>query len=374
MLVGALCAALLTVVVGLLPADTYRSRVRKLQDINRRKAAVSKEMGQVEKARVTTQGQLGRVEQNIRVARADLVQAQQQLQQARKQLAVAKAKYRESVARFERHRQAFQERVLEIYVDGGQVAYLEVLLNATDFFDLANRAYLCQQLIEADQDLFLRFKQEKQKCEEQKRDCEAKERQATALEKRVVQKKFELEVAAKRQRQILQDLGQERQRLAREYDLLEQEAHHVEAMIRQMMGTPQWARLAARKWSGRLIMPCQGTITSYFGSRMHPILRYRRMHYGIDISAPYGSSIIAAGGGVVVYAGYRGGYGKTVMIHHGGQVLTLYAHCSSILVSEGQEVQGGQLVARVGSTGLSTGNHLHFEVRINGRAVNPLGY
>jgi murein DD-endopeptidase MepM/ murein hydrolase activator NlpD len=106
--------------------------------------------------------------------------------------------------------------------------------------------------------------------------------------------------------------------------------------------------------------------------RMHPILRRVRMHEGVDISARTGTPIQAAETGLVVYTGRQRGYGKLVIVDHGGGVSTLYAHCSALLVSRGQMVRRGQTIARVGSTGLSTGPHCHFELRIRGQPVNPL--
>jgi murein DD-endopeptidase MepM/ murein hydrolase activator NlpD len=98
------------------------------------------------------------------------------------------------------------------------------------------------------------------------------------------------------------------------------------------------------------------------------------MHTGIDISAHSGTPIKAAAGGEVVFAGWWGGYGNVVIIDHGGGISTLYAHCSAIYVRKGQSVSQGEVIAAVGSTGLSTGPHLHFEVRKNGKPVDPLGY
>jgi murein DD-endopeptidase MepM/ murein hydrolase activator NlpD len=137
------------------------------------------------------------------------------------------------------------------------------------------------------------------------------------------------------------------------------------------MRTPRGRARARIAWRGSFSRPADGPITSGYGPRYHPILRRSRMHTGMDIGAGYGSSIRAAADGEVIYAGYRGGYGKTVVVDHGGGVSTLYAHCSALLVRDGQMVRRGQTVARVGSTGMSTGPHLHFEVRRNGSPVSP---
>ncbi len=115
-------------------------------------------------------------------------------------------------------------------------------------------------------------------------------------------------------------------------------------------------------------------ISSPFGMRLHPILGKRLMHTGIDIPAPGGTSIYAAKGGTVINAAYLGSYGNAVIIDHGGGIHTLYGHSSKLLVSEGDVVNKGDVVALVGSTGRSTGNHLHFEVRENGVYVDPKKY
>ena len=126
---------------------------------------------------------------------------------------------------------------------------------------------------------------------------------------------------------------------------------------------------------GRLLMPVPGApITSPFGYRIHPIYGTSRLHAGIDFGADSGTPIRAAAAGVVVSSGWYGDYGIATIIDHGGGLATLYAHQSSTAVSSGQTVAAGQTIGRVGSTGASTGAHLHFETRVNGDPVNPAGY
>jgi murein DD-endopeptidase MepM/ murein hydrolase activator NlpD len=122
-----------------------------------------------------------------------------------------------------------------------------------------------------------------------------------------------------------------------------------------------------------LTMPANGPVTSYFGYRYHPILHFTRFHAGIDIGAGWGSPIVAAADGQVVGAGWGGGYGREVQIAHGGGITSLYGHMSEIVAQPGSFVHAGQLIGYVGSSGLSTGPHLHFEVRQGGTPVNPLG-
>jgi murein DD-endopeptidase MepM/ murein hydrolase activator NlpD len=118
--------------------------------------------------------------------------------------------------------------------------------------------------------------------------------------------------------------------------------------------------------------PVAGKISSSYGRRRHPVRGNRDFHTGIDIRAPRGRTIVASAAGRVVHSGWMGGYGRTIVISHPGKITTLYGHCSKLLVKVGANVKRGQAIAQVGSTGVSTGNHVHFEVRSGGRPMNPI--
>lgn len=169
------------------------------------------------------------------------------------------------------------------------------------------------------------------------------------------------------QRNLLGEIEATIEEFDKELDALEREQGRIEALIRQ-------AQSGDGKAPGILVRPVPGGITSPFGNRVHPITGMTRLHTGLDMSAGYGQPIQAGAPGVVLLASYFGGYGNTVIIDHGGGMSTLYAHQSELAVNSGASVEAGQVVGYVGSTGFSTGPHLHFEVRLGGSPVNPAVY
>jgi murein DD-endopeptidase MepM/ murein hydrolase activator NlpD len=171
-----------------------------------------------------------------------------------------------------------------------------------------------------------------------------------------------------RRKRILDTLRTDERRYQLTVSALEAESDRIRDELRK-------SRYAAgRPGKGELVWPTSGAPSSSYGYRTHPISGKRKLHAGIDIGAPTGQKIVAATDGLVLSAGWRGGYGLAVVIDHGGGVATLYAHQSRLGVSEGDIVASGQTIGYIGTTGYSTGPHLHFEVRVDGTPVDPMDW
>ncbi|HHC08744.1 MAG TPA: hypothetical protein ENK55_08510 [Actinobacteria bacterium] len=195
----------------------------------------------------------------------------------------------------------------------------------------------------------------------------AEEAELAAARVELATRRAEVVAELERHRALLEEVEAEIDRWEGELVRLQREQASIRRIIEER-SRPKVAR------AGRYYRPVSGPVVSRFGPRVHPIYGTVRMHNGLDIDAPAGEPISAFARGRVIFAGWKGGYGKAVMIDHGGGMVTLYAHQSRLAVEVGQQVRGGQVIGYVGSTGLSTGPHVHFEVRIDGEPVDPARY
>lgn len=271
------------------------------------------------------------------------------------------------------------DRLKSLYM-GERVSLLQMILDAGDMSTLLDRLYYKQKLVSQDKKLLsdLRYKTKELKFQQN----------ALTLQKKQIAKtigvinNFKDQIADRIETdRVLRDKYRNDARYYAQAEaqlLAESSSIRSQILSLTRVRTSSGKPITVMNSTGRFSMPIYGSITSGFGRRTHPIHRVSLMHTGLDIAGPNKGPVRAADGGTVLYAGWRGGYGKVVMINHGTQngvnLVTLYGHLSGWAVSNGQNVGKGQVIGYEGSTGFSTGPHVHFEIRENGSPVNPYKY
>jgi len=248
-----------------------------------------------------------------------------------------------------------------------------VLLQSQNLNDFLDRRRQLKLVYTADRKILTALKEASKDLERRHRTIEGQKNEIALLTQELQAQKAEYEAQAQTQTALISRLQADRDALEEAEEQLIRDSASVANLIRSRLAATARTSIVIQG-TGQFSLPSDGFISSGFGYRMHPILHYRRFHTGVDFGADYGSVIRAADSGRVIFAGWYGGYGRSVIIDHGNNLTTLYGHTSEIYVHEGDMVQRGQPIAAVGSTGFSTGPHLHFEVRQNGEPVNPMPF
>lgn len=262
----------------------------------------------------------------------------------------------------------YGKRLRDIYKHG-QLNYVDILFGSKDFKDFATRLELLKRIIKQDVSIVTSINQARQDLLAERKKLEDYK---IVLEKTRAELEPQRQVVLAKRREraaAYNEALQDKERLDREYNQLMAESKQISEMIRRIRAGGK-----VGQGTGSMIWPHSGETTSPYGWRIHPIFGTSRYHSGRDIGADYDDPVAAADDGLVVYAGWMGGYGNTVMLDHGGGITTLYAHNNSVNVGVGQTVSQGQTVSFAGSTGYSTGPHVHFEVRKDGEPVDPNDY
>lgn len=269
----------------------------------------------------------------------------------------------------------FRNRAAALYEEGG-ISYLDILLDANSFSDFLQRMEISQAMFEYD-------KTRMDKIKEIRGQLEADKERVSAAKEEQLAKKAELDEKEKEQKTQLQAVNKVLAEINKSIETMEamevqldEEQKRIQALIQSRERQQNNDGTLGSYSGGSMVWPTPSTryVTSVYGWRTHPVLGNRRFHNGIDIGAAQGANILAANSGTVIFSGVNGGYGNCLIIDHGGGIKTLYGHCSKLLVSNGEKVSAGQLIAYVGSTGLSTGPHLHYEIYVNGSTVDPMSY
>ncbi len=268
-----------------------------------------------------------------------------------------------------------RDRLVALY-KAGDISYLDVLLSANSLSDFLSIYYAMIEIAEHDNQLIEKVDEELKTIDQTKRKLENETAEIRILKAKAEQFEVILTNTKTLKQGYIEKLSQEEQKANQELQNYKNELAQIEAKIHEYSSYE--GEVDIQFTGGIMIWPVaiSGTkITSGYGIREHPIQGVIKFHQGIDIgNTGYGAPAVAAADGVVTYAGWLGSYGNCVMIYHGDGITTLYGHGQAVVAQRGQQVKQGDIVLETGSTGNSTGPHLHFEVRINGKNTNPLNY
>ena len=372
-----LCWILVWLPISATPAQTINNLRQQQQQINQERQNVIQERDRLTKIQQAAQNQLTGIANNLQTTNSQIQESErrlqaatQRLQQLEADLAVAEKAYTErQLATIARLRYLQRSPISQGWA---------VLLQSRNLSDFISRRYQLKLVYQADQQILAKLATQANLINHQKTQLEEQKNEIALIRGELLAQKADYQAQAASQSELVQRLNSDRLALEAAQNQLEKDSKNLETLIQQKIAAAQAKANRERnifaKGTGIFAFPSDAPTSSSFGWRIHPILGYRRFHAGLDFAASYGSTIRAADSGTVIFAGWYGGYGKTVIINHGNGITTLYGHSSELYVTEGKTVQRGQAIASVGSTGLSTGPHLHFEVRRNGTPVNPADY
>ncbi len=298
---------------------------------------------------------------------ADVISSQTKIDEKDEELRKAKEEC-------DRQYEDYCERA-RVLLQKGTVSYLEILINSTSFADFITRISLVKEISAYDNAKLNELKEYAAEIEELKKELEAENKRLVGLkdeaDTQMAALKSKQEESKKVLDEIMADIAQYEKALKAQEAAEAAAREEIRRLTMPSNSSPQTVYTG-----GKFAWPSTSSyITSPYGTRTHPVTGQVKTHTGLDIGAAMGTNIFAAAEGTVLVAGWNaGGYGNYVVIDHGGGLTTLYAHCSSLNVSAGQKVSRGQVIAKCGSTGMSTGPHLHFEVLQNGAHTNPSAY
>jgi murein DD-endopeptidase MepM/ murein hydrolase activator NlpD len=347
--------------------ETVEELKKQQEKIQREIEQTKKEIENMQKETKNLDNQIKELDLRVSSAASELTSVENELQILNSEIDNTMESLKEAEQNIEDRTETFNQRVRVMYKNGN-AGYLEVLLSSANIKDFLSRQEMIQSIADYDKELIKYMKEQRDIIEEKKVTLEAQRASVEVTKSKLEDRKRNLERASRDKELLMADIALDIKAFEKEYDKLNDFAKEIESKIVKLQkNTGPYS-------GGKMAWPVPGhsRISSPYGYRIHPIFKVKKLHTGIDIPAPTGTSITAAAAGTVIYSDWLGGYGKVIMIDHGGGIATLYAHNSSLVASEGQTVKRGDTISKAGSTGNSTGPHLHFEVRKDGAYVDPL--
>lgn len=324
---------------------------------------------------------ISQLDESLETAQAKILELNTLITEKETEIKKTTEELNEAIKTEENQYEAMKNRICFMY-ERGDTMYLELLMTSKSFGDVLNKADYIEELSAYDRRMLEKYQATREYVEVCKAQLEAEQVVLEDAKADVQEEQAALEtLIAEKEKEIAayeNDINN-REKLLKEYEA-EIAAQNAEIKALEDAVAAEKAALAAatkRTYDGGMFAwpaPSYTRISDDYGYRIHPTLNVKKFHNGVDMAAPGGSPILAAYNGTVVSAAYSSTMGNYIMIDHGDNLYTIYMHASALYVSKGQEVVKGQKIAAVGTTGRSTGNHLHFSVRLNGSYVSPWNY
>jgi murein DD-endopeptidase MepM/ murein hydrolase activator NlpD len=368
-------AAILGIALAASPSVDASPTIQNLQvrqqQLQEKLQSTRKQAVQLRLKEKAARSQLGAIRQNLALTTNKLQDSRYRLSVAQQRLVALKRDLGRLQTEFLSLQRAASERLRFLQKQHPE-QWWALLLGSRDLNTLMDRRQQLGKVFERDQQLLEALDTRREQVTRKRSAVENQRNDIALIAQQLAGRRSQFAQQASIQSELVRRLSTQRAAYEAAQRRLAADSKRVSAMIRTIIASEH--RYNSVQGSGRMILPTEGRLSSRFGMRHHPIFKVRKMHTGIDVAARSGTPIRAADDGTVLYAGWYGGYGRCVIVSHGGTLSTLYAHASRLFVTVGQTVKKGDPLAAVGSTGFSTGPHLHFEVRVNGSPVNPLDY
>ncbi|MDR0764846.1 MAG: peptidoglycan DD-metalloendopeptidase family protein [Synergistaceae bacterium] len=297
--------------------------------------------------------------------------------QITKKLTETTAGIKKTESRIARAKKLLEERVIAVYKYGG-AAEFSLLMSASGTQDALDTSYMLTRIAEQDKALIDNLISEKNTMDKAKAELEKQRKELERRNEEIKKQKASIQKTTNERNSMLQQARKDKAMFLAEQDELLKASMELKSKVNDLLarkkrdsgkgGTPLYYK------GGKFAWPHRGNVTSPYGTRTHPVFKTKTTHTGIDIDGNKGDPVRAAADGEVLYTGWLRGYGQVVVIDHGGNLTSVYAHLSGIDTAENAKVKTGDRIGRVGSTGVTTGAHLHFEVRVNGNTQDPMKY
>lgn len=366
---------LLSLILTLLAGWSLQAVADELKNAQQQKNYVDSKLNRLLKDKNTLTQEKKSLENQKKSVEAKQAEEKKEYEELLKELELLNEEIKKITAAFEEAEQNYNtqreivKNRLRVMYETSPTSVFETLLSSKSITEFFERMELMTVLAQNDKQMIEMLEASKKDIEIKR---QMKEEMLDELEKAVAEKQERLNMLKTSRAQLDAQIREKQtnlSKLEKQIDDLNKESEWWTKQIKELSNKKKFV-------GGDWVWPLSTSkkVVSAFGNRRHPILKKYKMHTGIDIDGNTGDSILAANKGTVIIAQWQSGYGNTIVIDHGGGITTLYAHCSKLLAKVGSEVKAGQVIAKVGSTGLSTGPHLHFEVRKNGNPQNPLNY